>query len=65
MVDVLSSSLYVVVVLTMMYVLYFCNNIIINLFSTKVPYYMEHYFYELILAQWCIISLIINYALLH
>ena len=35
----------------------------LNLFSTNIPY-MEHHFYELILAQWGLIFGIIN-ALLH
>ena len=37
--------------------------IVINLFSTNIPY-MEHHFHELILAQWGLIFGIIN-ALLH
>ena len=37
--------------------------LIINLFSTNIPY-MEHHFHELILAQWGLIFGIIN-ALLH
>ena len=37
--------------------------LVINLFSTNIPY-MEHHFHELILAQWGLIFGIIN-ALLH